>query len=195
MKRGAARAALAVVLAVGLAGCRLHVSRLDLNREITGESFEWLVLGQHHRRDVLARLGPPDRALYTPTELVFDYLAARHRGSDLRFFVPSDVMPGPIDPAAVLAVPRFFFDLFVEPPEFQPTTMERVARAGADAAVSAAPFVSGQDVVILRGRKLRVDHLRVVFDRATLAATSKALRLASGDYQQQSLADQILLLR
>jgi hypothetical protein len=195
MKRGAARAALAAALAVGLAGCRLHVSRLDLNREITGESFEWVELGAHHRRDVLARLGAPDRAFYTRSELVFDYLAARHRGTDLRFFVPSDVMPGPIDPAAVLAVPRFFFDLFVEPEEFEPTTMERLARVGADAAVSAAPFVSGQDVVILRGRQIRVDQLRVVFDRSTLTATGKALRLASGEYQQQSLADQILPLR
>jgi len=188
MRRGAAAAALAVALAAALAGCRLHVSRLDFNRSLSDESYGWLELGAHGRRDVLARLGPPDRAFYTPTELVFDYLAARHRGTDLRFFVPSDVMPGPIDPAAVLAVPRFFFDLFVEPAEFQPTPIERAARAGADAAVSAAPFVSGQDVVILR-----VDHLRVVFDRATLAATSKALRLASGDFQQESLAGQLFL--
>ena len=193
MRRRAAAAALAVALAGALAGCRLHVSRLDFERPLSDQSYQWLELGQHQRRDVLARLGPPDRAFYTPSELVFDYLAAHHRGTDLRFFVPSDVMPGPIDPAAVLAVPRFFFDLFVEPEEFQPTTLERVARVGADAAVSAAPFVSGQDVVILRGRQLRVDQLRVVFDRATLAATGKALRLASGEYQQQSLADQLLL--
>jgi hypothetical protein len=193
MRRRAAAATLAAALAVGLTGCRLHVTRLDLNREINSESFEWVALGQHHRRDVLARLGPPDRALYTPTELVFDYLAARHRGSDLRFFVPSDFMPGPIDPLVVLAIPRFFFDLFVEPDEFQSTPLEQVTRAAADAAADAVPFVSGQDVVTLRGRHLRADQLRVVFDRATLAATSKALRLASGEYQEASLVDPLLL--
>jgi hypothetical protein len=193
MRRGAAAAALAAALAVGLTGCRLHVSRLDLNREINSESFEWVALGQHHRGDVLARLGPPDRALYTPTELVFDYLAARHRGSDLRFFVPSDFMPGPIDPLVVLAIPRFFFDLFVEPDEFQSSPLEQVTRAAAEAAADAVPFVSGQDVVTLRGRHLRADQLRVVFDRATLAATSKALRLASGEYQEASLVDPLLL--
>ena len=37
------------------------------------------------------------------------------------------------------------------------------------------------------------DYLRVVFDRTTLAATSKALRLASGEYQQASLVDPLLL--
>jgi hypothetical protein len=192
MRRGAEAAALVVALAA-LAGCRLHVVRLDHERPLSDETYQWVALGQHQRRDVLARLGPPDRAFYTKTELVFDYLAARHRGSDLQFFVPSDVMPGPIDPAAVLAIPRFFFDLFVEPAEFQPTPMEQVARAGAQAAADAVPFVSGQEVVTLRGRHLRVDHLRVVFDRATLAATSKALRLASGEAREASLADPLLL--
>jgi hypothetical protein len=192
MTRRAGAAALAVAL-VAPAGCRLHVTRLDHERALSDETYQWVELGQHQRRDVLARLGPPDRAFYTRTELVFDYLAARHRGSDLQFFVPSDVMPGPIDPAAVLAIPRFFFDLFVEPAEFQPTPMEQVTRAGAQAAADAVPFVSGQEVVTLRGRHLRADQLRVVFDRATLTATAKALRLASGDAQHASLADPLLL--
>lgn len=184
---------LALAAALPSLGCRVHVARVDLNRPLSPQRYDELRVGEDDRHQVMARLGPPDALFYTPTELVFDYVAASHRGTDLRVFVPSDVAPGPVDPAAILAVPRFLFDLFSEPDEFQPTGLERAARTASDIAVSFAPFVSGQDVITLNGRQLRADRLRVVFDRKTLRLTAKALRLATGEYQQESELGRLLL--
>jgi hypothetical protein len=185
--------ALALLVLLAAPGCRFHLARVDLNRPLSPAGYDEVALGEHGRREVLARLGAPDALFYTPSELVFDYVAASHRGTDLAIFVPSDVTPGPVDPAIILALQRFLFDLFVEPPEFRSTLLERAARTASDAAVSFAPFVSGQDVVNLHGRQVRTDRLRVVFDRESLRVTAKALRLATGEYRQESLVGRTLL--
>ncbi len=104
-------AVLLVAAAACSAGCRLHMSRVDLNSPLSRELYESIELGVHDRGDVLERLGPPDQLAYTPTEIVFDYESASHRGTDLRFFIPSDVFPGP-SPLIVLQLPRIFFDPF-----------------------------------------------------------------------------------
>ena len=192
MRRGLA-VLLALLLSPCLTACRLHVSQVRLNRPLPEEQYRAIVLGDSTRRDVLALLGPPDTARYTPNELFFDYWAASHRGNDLEFFVPSNVIPLPIDPLSILSVPEYFFDLFVEPEEFRPTFMEETGRNTAEGAIGLIPFVSGQEVIILHGRQTRLDRLRVVFDRHTLEATRKALRLATGEYDQESLVEQILL--
>jgi hypothetical protein len=126
-------------------------------------------------------------------DLVFDYWAGSHRGNDLLFFFPSDVLPLPVDPLSFLGVPRFFFDPFSEPEEFHPTVMERAGRTAVEAATSLIPFTSGEELFTLHGRQLRLDELRVTFDRDTKKATSKALRLATGEYRRETLAEQILL--
>ena len=182
---------LAVVLC--LAGCRLRLEQIHLNRPLPEQQFGEIVLGESTRGEVLALLGPPDGARYTPRELFFEYWAASHRASDLEFFIPSDVIPGPVDPLAILAVPQYFFEPFVEPEEFVPTFLELTGRNLANAGLSLAPFVGGQEVVTLRGRQTRVDRLRVVFDLATLRVTHKALRSATGEYLEETLTEQVFL--
>jgi hypothetical protein len=184
-----------LVLAAGLclAGCRLHIEQIRLNRQLPEDRYHAIVLGDSTRGDVLALFGPPDTARYTPRELFFEYWAAFHRGNDLEFFVPSDLIPGPIDPLAIFAVPEYFFDPFIQPGEFEPTFLEKTGRTVANAGLAFAPFVGGQEFVTLHGRQTRLDRLRVVFDRETLRATHKALRLATGEYEQETLAERILL--
>ncbi len=55
------------------------------------------------------------------------------------------------------------------------------------------PFARGADLLLLRGRRLRSDRLRVVLDRETLAARGKALRLATGEHARESLPNRALL--
>jgi hypothetical protein len=56
------------------------------------------------------------------------------------------------------------------------------------------PFTSGEELLIVKGHKLRGDRLRVVFDRETLNVVGKSLRLATGEYAEESLSDRVLLL-
>jgi len=183
------------LLAAGLclAGCRLRVEQIHLNRPLAEAPFAEIVLGESTRGEVLALLGPPDRARYTPRELFFEYWAASHRATDLEFFVPSDVIPGPFDPLGILSVTEYFFDPFREPDEFKPTFLERRGRNLANVGLAVAPFIGGQEIVTLHGRQTRLDRWRVVFDLKTLKATHKALRLATGEYEEQSFVEEVLL--
>ncbi len=191
LRRRAAVLALVVCAALPLAGCRYHISRLDLNRAVTRAHFEAILLGEHDRRDVLAYLGPPDRVLYTPSELIFDYEAARHRGNDFSFFLPTYFVGS--GPFFLLRIPRLFFSGFEEPDEFDETTGERASRRATQFGLGLIPFTRGEDLLIVRGRQVRRDRLRVVMDRETLATRAKALRLASGEYEQHTITDRMLL--
>jgi hypothetical protein len=191
--RRALAATLVLAMLLPLVACRFHMARIDLNRPLRVSSYDAIVVGESTRRDVLALLGAPDAVHYNLEDLVFEYWAGSHRGTDLRFFLPSDVFPLPIDPLSVLGAPRFFFDPFSEPEEFRPTVMERAATSAANAAVSLVPFTSGEELVTLHGRQVRLDELRVTFDRNTKKATSKALRLATGEYQRETLPERLLL--
>ena len=189
-----ARWRLAVLLAALLVagGCRLHLSQVTSNRPVSSELYHAIELGSDGRREVLARLGPPDTVVYTPKELVFDYASVRHRGTEARLFLPTDILPG-FNPLFLISVLRFFFDDSGEPDELQPTAVERTARIGASAAASLVPFASGEDILILRGYQLRGDQLRVVFDRETLTTRRKSLRLATGEYAEESFTNRVLL--
>ena len=186
-------AMLALIASLSLPGCRIHVARVSFDQPISSDDYEAVELGADKRSDVLAALGPPDTAFYTPDELIFDYHAGVHQATDLRFFVPSDVFTGPFNPLAILSVQKFFFDLFTEPEEFRPTLMERAGRNTANAMTRMIPFASGEDLLTLRGRQLRSDRLRIVFDRETLRAQQKSLRLATGAYQEDSLPQRLFL--
>jgi hypothetical protein len=189
----AALLSLLVGAALASSACTLHIGRVDLNRPLNSSGYEAIALGSDTRREVLSRLGPPDALLYTPTELVFDYLASRHRATDLELFVPSDIVPGALNPASLLSVPRYFFDPFAEPEETDETFLEATGRRGVQLAVGFIPFASGEELLVVNGRQIRVDRLRVVFDRESLVATRKALRLASGEFSQDALGERVLL--
>jgi hypothetical protein len=185
---------LAVPLALALlvSGCRLHLAQVTQNRPVRPASYDQIDLGAQSRNDVLAALGPPDEIAYTTTELVFDYTSAFHRGTDTRVFLPSDVLPG-FNPLFILSLPRILFDASEEPEAFEPTPMEQGARGALALMFSLVPFTSGEDLLILRGHQLREDRLRVVFDRDALIARRKSLRLATGEYVEESLPDRVLL--
>ena len=70
---------------------------------------------------------------------------------------------------------------------------QQAGRRGVQLAVGFIPFASGEELLIVNGRQIRVDRLRVVFDRESLVATRKVLRLASGELSQDSLGERVLL--
>ena len=188
----AKRLALGIVLVSMLGGCRLHLSQVRENNIIGHVRYQEIELGQDRRGDVMTSLGPPDRVFYVPSALIFDYLWKRHRGTDTRLFVPSEIIPG-VDPLFFLSVPRFFFDPSEEPDEFRPNLVERLAEGLTRLATFMVPFANGQDILILSGYQLRSDRLRVVFDRESLVVQGKSLRYASGEYTDESLRDRLLL--
>lgn len=183
---------LMTILVSMLGGCRLHLSQVREDNVIEPDRYHAIELGRDRRDDVMASLGPPNRVVYGPTELVFDYLWKRHRGTDTRLFVPSEIFPG-VDPLFFLSLPRFFFDPSEEPDEFRPNLVERLAEGMARLATFVVPFANGQDLLIVSGHQLRSDRLRIVFDRESLIAQAKSLRYASGEYTDESLTDRVLL--
>jgi hypothetical protein len=188
----AKRLALGIVLVSMLGGCRLHLSQVRENNIVGNNRYQAIELGQDRRGDVMTSLGPPDRVFYAPSALIFDYLWKRHRGTDTRLFIPSEIFPG-VDPLFLLSVPRFFFDPSEEPDEFRPNLVERIAEGLTRLATFMVPFANGQDLMILSGHQLRNDRLRIVFDRESLVVQGKSLRYASGEYTDESLRDRLLL--
>lgn len=189
------RAAPCLLLALGLSllgGCRLHLSQVRESTIIQPVQYEAIAIGQHRRSDVMAALGPPDQIVYAPTELIFDYLWKRHRGTETRLFIPSEIIPG-VDPLFLLSVPRLLFDPSEEPDEFRPSFVERIAEGLARLATFAVPFANGTDLMIASGHQLRSDRLRVVFDRENLLVLGKSLRFATGEYRGESMTDRVLL--
>ena len=188
-----ARSLLLLLLVGSLcSGCRLHLDYVLRNRSPALQSYGDIRLEEHARTEVLARLGPPDTVRYQLDTFVFDYESAQHRASRLQFFVPSEVIPG-VDPLAILNVPAFFFDLAEPPESLRPATFDRVGRAAVATALNFVPFVSGQELVSLEGYQVRSDRLRIVFDRETQRVTAKSLRLATGQYREESTSDRVLL--
>jgi len=183
----------ACLLAAGATGlgCRFHMMRIDESRPLSPEVYRSIALGSD-RRALLDRLGPPDQLTYTPTEVVYDYVSASHRATDLRLFLPTDALPG-LNPSLLLGLTRWFFGPFREPEEFREPTTVRLSRVALDATTRFVPFAGGGDLLILRGRQLRRDRLRVVLDRASATVRRKALRLASGEYARESLPERALL--
>ena len=192
MTRAAKSIALGVILISMLGGCRLHLSQVRENNIIEPMRYQEIELGQDRRGDIMTSLGPPDRIIYAPSALIFDYLWKRHRGTDTRLFVPSEVLPG-VDPLFLLSVPRYLFDPSEEPDEFRPNLVERLAEGLTRLATFMVPFANGQDLLILSGYQLRSDRLRVVFDRESLVVQGKSLRYASGEYTDETLRDRVLL--
>jgi len=190
--RAARYIALGVILVSTLGGCRLHVSQVRENNIIEPIRYQAIELGQDRRGDIMTSLGPPDRVFYAPSALIFDYLWKRHRGTDSRLFVPSEIIPG-VDPLFFLSVPRFLFDPSEEPDEFRPNLVERLAEGLARLATFMVPFANGTDLLILSGHQLRSDRLRIVFDRKSLVVQGKSLRYASGEYTDETLRDRVLL--
>jgi hypothetical protein len=189
------RLAALLALSAGLAGCRAHLGSAHLNSPLRAGQYHDVSLGHDGRREVLARLGPPDAVLYTLDEVIFDYRAGSHRSTDVYFYVPSDLFPGPVNPVGFIqGTLRFFFSPFEEVEEFRGTAAERMGRGSAEAAAGAVPFARGLDVLTLRGRQIRYDRLRVVLDRRSGIASRKSLRLATGEYVEQSIGERMLLL-
>jgi hypothetical protein len=181
-------AVLCLLATLPFGGCRLHVLRMDLERPLSAETYDAIDVGVADRTAILAQLGPPDRILYTRTEEVLDYRSASHRSTDLLFYLPTDVLGGLriVVPTGVL---RFFFDPFVEPEALREPSLVQLGRRSAEAATSLIPFASGIDLLVLRSRQLRADEIRVVLDRDTHAVQRKALRLATGEYAEQTLSE------
>lgn len=182
---------LALLAGVALPGCRLHLAAVVDNRTLPLGRYDEIRMGDA-RRAVLERLGPPDRVEYQKRRFVFYYESAFHRSSELEIFLPTDVIPG-FNPLFLLSVPRFFFDASETPDPFAPTLAERAGRGGLSAVLRLVPFTSGEEILIMRGHQLRGDSLSVVFERETLNVVGKSLRLATGEYAEESIGGRVLL--
>ncbi len=182
---------LSIAMAAGSA-CTLQLAQVRVNNVVDSARYDSIEIGRDRVREVLASLGPPDRVVYGRTDLVFDYLWMRHRGTDARLFFPSGVLPG-FDPFFILSIPRAFFDPASLPEEFEHGALENTAHGMAQLPAALVPFGSGQDLLIATGHQVRHDRVRIVFDRETLVAHEKSMRAASGDYRHESLTSRILL--
>ena len=182
---------LALLLGVTSTGCRYFMTTVVDNRTVRLDLYPDILLGDG-RREVLLRLGPPDQVEYLRELCVFDCVSSFHRGNELEIFVPTDIIPG-FNPLFFLSIPRFFFDESEIPDAFAPTLAERAGRGGVSAALRLVPFTSGEEILIVKGHKLRGDRLRIVFDRETRSVVGKSLRLATGEYAEESLTDRVLL--
>jgi hypothetical protein len=193
MRSGKSRRAFASgAAALLLAGCGLHIGRIDDNANVTPDLYHQLVLGDDGRSQVLAKLGPPDRILITPTDEVFEYESEHHRSTDFRIILPTFLIPGP-GPGLILGPLHFFFDPFDEPEEFEEELPVRFIRVVLNSLIGMAPASGTEDLLTLRGRQLRSDVIRVVMDRKSRRVTEKSLRLATGEYQKDSILDRAFL--
>ena len=75
-----------------LPGCGFHLAQVEVNRPFSHTDFEAIEVGRERRDEMLARLGPPDRLTYTLRDEIHEYDTGRHRGTDLRFFVPTELV-------------------------------------------------------------------------------------------------------
>jgi len=191
MRRSAPVALLLLIVSIS-AGCRLHIQQVRENNVIDPSYYDAIELGDDRRGDVMSSLGPPDRVVYGDSELIFDYFWMRHRGTDTRLFLPTQILPF-FDPLFFISIPRYFFDERETPDEFRLTLAERLAQGLARLATFFIPFTRGQDLFIAAGHQLRNDRLRVVFDRESLVVQGKSLRYASGEYRDEALRDRVLL--
>jgi hypothetical protein len=175
-----------------LSGCGFHMVQVEVRRPFSRTDFEAIEVGRDHREELLARLGPPDRLSYSLRDEIHEYDTGRHRGTDLRFFVPSDLVRVP-GLGAVAGILNFFFAPFEEPDDFRETFQVSASRAVIGTVAGLVPFGSGQSVLTLRGRQLRTDRILVAVDRETLRVKRKALLLATEDLAQQSTFERALL--
>jgi len=190
--KGAWRAFAAGAAALVLAGCGLRIGRVDDNRNVTPDLYQQVLLREDGRSEVLAKLGPPDRILFTPGDEVFEYESEHHRSTDFRIILPTFLLPGP-GPGLILGPLHFFFDPFEEPEEFEEELPVRFIRVVLNSLVGMAPSAGTEDLVILRGRQLRSDVIRVVLDRESRRVAQKSLQLATGEYQEDSILDRAFL--
>jgi len=186
------RALVASASALLLAGCGLHVGRIDDNAHVTPDLYRRIALRDDGRSEVLAKLGPPDRIRFTPEDEVFEYESEHHRSTDFRILLPTFLVPGP-GPGFLLGPLRFFFDPFEEPEEFREELPVRFIRVVIESLVNMAPSSGTEDLLTLRGRQLRSDLIRVVVDRESRRVTEKSLRLATGEYREDTIFDRALL--
>lgn len=185
-------AVLCLLAVLPLAGCRLHVMRMNVERPLSEQAFQAIELGADDRTAVLARLGPPDRILYGRTEEILVYEAASHRSTDLLFYFPTDVLGGfrVIVPLGAL---RYFFDPFEEPEGLRPPLLAEYGRRTVDSTRSLVPFATGIDLLVMHARQLRSDELQVVLDRETRSTLRKTLRLATGEFADETLPERLIL--
>ena len=163
------------------------------NRSAAMDAYPDIAVAGDDRAEVLGRLGPPDRIEFMRDGgVVFDYESFHHRNTRLDFFVPSEIFPF-VDPLFILAIPRFFFDQSDEPEAFERSTAANAGRGALSLVMRLVPFTSGEELLIVKGNQLRGDRLRVVFARDTRVVASKSLRLATGEYREESIFDRVIL--
>ena len=174
-------------------GCRLHMEHVFENQSPAMDRYRLISVARDDRATVLRRLGPPDEMEFLRDgTVVFDYVSSAHRQTRLESFVPSEIFPF-VDPLFILAIPRFFFDPSGSPDEFDRSTAESAGRGAATFALRLVPFTSGEELLIVKGHQIRADRLRVLFEPERRIVAGKSLRLATGEYQEDSLVDRVIL--
>lgn len=185
-RSSAARAA--PLLAVLLAGCRLHYDSIRDGGGWTPADYAGIVVGKDGRAEVLERMGPPDDLSYTLTDEVFLYRIGAHRGSELRLLVPDSLInftrPGFERAQPALDVPEEF--------QGQPPPL-RFLEFLTGFVVGFFNPVSAQEALGLFGRRLRWDVVRVVLDRDTHVVLAKQFHRGTRASDAKELMKEALL--
>ncbi|MCI0650671.1 MAG: hypothetical protein L0Z55_02175 [Planctomycetes bacterium] len=201
MVRAAAAQPRVRALACGLAaavlfanGCTYQLVRIEVGTPIERAGYEAVIVGESGRKEVLAALGPPDGIRYTAEEEILEYRSARHIGTDLSFVLPAAMLQPGAWVAAIQGLFQYFLPLH-EPEEF----VSRVwvlsfASFFFGQLVSLSPVETGSDdLLVLLGRDLRFDRVRIILDRDGKTVRAKAFEPAGGDLSIGELWNRTLL--
>ncbi|MFQ5654352.1 MAG: hypothetical protein ACE5GW_06445 [Planctomycetota bacterium] len=151
-----------------LAGCRLHVERIEVGTPIPVEALRGIRPGVDDLGDVLRRLGPPDRVHYTLGEEILEYRTTLHGARDLRFILPTQWIPI----YSVISIARSLLGSFVpssgEGGEPLPEQGILVSAASGllEAAAGLIPLnISTDESLAVHTRHRGGEKIRVIIDR------------------------------
>ncbi len=181
---GSPRAALCFLLPFAL-GCQYRLHLVEVGAPRPSEAVAGIVPGTSHRGDVLHALGAPDRIEYTLTEEVLEYRTTYDKGSDIELLVPTALVQ--LNAAIGLArgLLEFFLPSFTEPERIAETNfvVRGMSLLFGQLASAAPKSPTGEDALVVRGRALQEDVVRVTLDRRSLEVTSVRQRSAARPLQ------------
>jgi hypothetical protein len=171
--RPGSRALLLLLLAS--TGCVYSVTHIEVGAALDPEAFEKIDVGRDGRATVLERLGPPQEVHYGLEFEELVYLSKRHSGSDLRFVLPSELLPGFPFMGRIRQMLGFLFPPFQDHLEFTKGSSIRIARGLYGGVLSLMPVATGgNELLSLHGRRLDWERMRIVLDRDTWTVVDKS---------------------
>ena len=164
-----------LLLALLGTGCVYTISHIEVGTALDIEGFDAVEVGHDGRADVLERLGPPQEVRYGLEFEELVYLARRHSGSDLKFVLPTELVPGVPFLGRVRGLLALVFPPFQDHLEFSKGPGIRIARGLYGGLLSLMPVATGgNELLSLHGRRLDRERMRFVLERDTWTVVDKS---------------------